>query len=62
MARMKINHDNMPARFPEGTFVRIDRVLAEGETRTDLIREAVEREVVRREGGTKLSTQPPGAE
>jgi hypothetical protein len=40
---------NMQARFRAGTFERIAKVLAEGEDRTDLVREAVERELERRE-------------
>ncbi|MBN8978811.1 MAG: hypothetical protein J0I08_20275 [Rhizobiales bacterium] len=39
----------MQARFPEGTFARIEAVLDDGEDRTDLVREAVERELTRRE-------------
>jgi hypothetical protein len=43
----------MQARFPEGTFERIAAVLrTDGETaedRTDFVREAVERELKRRE-------------
>ena len=39
----------MQARFPEGTFDRIEAVLAEAEDRTDFVREAVERELKRRE-------------
>lgn len=53
MARQKINHENMPARFPEGTFVRMDNVLAEGETRTDLVRGAIETELKKRERAAK---------
>ena len=49
MGRKQINHEQMPARFPEGTLERIDAVLAEGEKRADLIRAAVERELKRRE-------------
>lgn len=41
--------EHMQARFPEGTFDRIDAVLAEGEERTAFVREAVERELKRRE-------------
>jgi hypothetical protein len=39
----------MLARFPEGTFERIEAVLAEREDRTDFVRAAVERELERRE-------------
>lgn len=49
MGRKQINHEQTPARFPEGTLDRIDSVLEEGEKRSDLIREAVEREIKRRE-------------
>jgi metal-responsive CopG/Arc/MetJ family transcriptional regulator len=49
MGRKQINHEQTPARFPEGTLERIDAVLEDGEKRSDLIREAVEREIKRRE-------------
>jgi hypothetical protein len=39
----------MPARFPDGTFERIDGVLEPDENRTDFLRHAVEREIQRRE-------------
>jgi hypothetical protein len=39
----------MQARFPAGTFKRIEAVLAEDEDRTDFVRAAVERELQRRE-------------
>ncbi|WFU02293.1 hypothetical protein QA648_00470 [Rhizobium sp. CB3171] len=57
MARKKINHDNMPARFPEGTFVRMDNVLAEGETRMDLVRGAVDLELRKRERVAKRQAE-----
>jgi hypothetical protein len=41
--------ENMQARFPAGTFERIAKVLTEGEDRTDFVRQAVERELKRRE-------------
>lgn len=41
--------DKCVAPLPKGTFARIDRVLADGETRTDLLRKAVEAELTRRE-------------
>jgi len=47
--RRKINHEQMPLRFPEGTLARLDAVLKENETRTDLIRETVESVIVSRE-------------
>jgi metal-responsive CopG/Arc/MetJ family transcriptional regulator len=49
MGRKQINHEQIPARLPEGTLDRMDAVLGEGEKRSDLIREAVERELKRRE-------------
>jgi hypothetical protein len=39
----------MQARFPEGTFDRIDAVLEDGEERTAFVRASVERELKRRE-------------
>ena len=41
--------EDMQARFPAGTFKRIEAVLHEDEDRTDFVREAVERELKRRE-------------
>jgi metal-responsive CopG/Arc/MetJ family transcriptional regulator len=51
MGRKQINEEQMPARFPGGTLDRIDRVLdlETNEKRSDFIREAVERELKRRE-------------
>lgn len=49
VGRKKRWSEDMQARFPEGTFARIEAVLDEGEDRTDLVREAVERELTRRE-------------
>ncbi len=49
MGRKKLWSEDMVARFPEGTFARIDAVLTEKEDRTDLVRQAVERELKRRE-------------
>jgi hypothetical protein len=39
----------MQARFPEGTFARIEAVMQADEDRTDFVRDAVEREIKRRE-------------
>ena len=50
MAPKKLWDENMQARFPKGTFRRIKAVLKETEERTDFVREAVERELKRREG------------
>ena len=51
MGRKQINEEQTPARFPGGTLERIDRVLdpETNEKRSDFIREAVERELKRRE-------------
>lgn len=49
MGRIKRWAEDMQARFPEGTFARIAAVLKDGEDRTDFVREAVERELLRRE-------------
>jgi len=49
MGRTQINEEQIPARFPGGTLDRIDRVLEDKESRAGFIREAVERELARRE-------------
>ncbi|QPF81717.1 GIY-YIG nuclease family protein [Bradyrhizobium genosp. L] len=49
VGRKKRWSEDMQARFPEGTFERIEAVLADGEDRTDFVRDAVERELKRRE-------------
>ena len=49
MGRHKEWSEDMQARFAEGTFDRIEKVLDEGESRTDFVRKAVERELKRRE-------------
>jgi metal-responsive CopG/Arc/MetJ family transcriptional regulator len=51
MGRKQINEEQTPARFPGGTLDRIDRVLDPdaNEKRSDFIREAVEKELNRRE-------------
>jgi hypothetical protein len=49
MGRKKRWAEDMQARFQDGTFERIEAVLGEDEDRTDFIREAVERELKRRE-------------
>lgn len=49
MGRTKQWAEDMQARFPEGTFDRIQRVLGDDEDRTDFVRAAVERELRRRE-------------
>ena len=49
MGRKQINGEATPARFPAGTLARIDALLGDREKRSDFIREAVERELGRRE-------------
>jgi hypothetical protein len=51
VGRKKRWAEDMQARFPEGTFERIELTLGENEDRTDFVREAVERELQRRERG-----------
>ncbi len=47
----------MRLRLPPGTFVRIQKVLKQDESKTELIREALERELKRREN--KLRNETP---
>jgi hypothetical protein len=49
--------EDMVARFPRGTFERIARVSRETEDRTDFVREAVSRELERRERA--MARKPP---
>lgn len=49
VGRPRINGEQTPARFRDGTLARVDAALADGEKRSDFIREAVERELSRRE-------------
>ena len=49
MGRKKRWSEDMVARFEAGTFDRMDAVREDGEDRTDFVREAVERELKRRE-------------
>jgi hypothetical protein len=51
VGRKRINEpsEQIPARFPKGTRDRIDAVLDEGEPVAAFLREAVERELTRRE-------------
>jgi hypothetical protein len=45
----KTNFEQMPARFPKGTFERIDAARMPEETRTDFLRTAVEHEIASRD-------------
>lgn len=49
MARRKRFHEEMVARFPEGTFARIAAVLRDEDDRADFVREAVEKLLQERE-------------
>ncbi len=49
VGRKKRWAEDMQARFAEGTFARIESLLFENEDRTDFVREAVDRELKRRE-------------
>ena len=49
MARKRKWSEDMQARFRAGTFARIAALLEETEDRTDFVREAVDREITRRE-------------
>jgi metal-responsive CopG/Arc/MetJ family transcriptional regulator len=49
VGRKRINEEQMPARFPAGTFARMDAVSEQNEKRSDFLRGAVERELKRRE-------------
>ena len=49
MGRERRNHENLTARFPEGTLVRIERALRGREGKADFIRAAVSEKLARRE-------------
>jgi hypothetical protein len=49
MGRKQINAEVYLAKFPEGTLGRIDAVLEAKEPRAAFVREAVDREIKRRE-------------
>jgi len=53
MGRKKRWHDVMGAKFPAGTFERITALLGEKEDRTEFVRQAVEREIERRQMAAK---------
>lgn len=59
VGRKKTNFEQMPARFPGGTFARVDAVLEPHENRADFLRKSVEREIKRRERrGAEAEKQP----
>lgn len=59
MGRKKLWPDEMIAKFPAGTFDEIARLKGEGEDRTDFVREAVARELKRRERDRKKRPADP---
>ena len=61
MARKRKWSEDMQARFRAGTFARIAALLEETEDRTDFVREAVEREITRREALPAERTQTKSA-
>jgi hypothetical protein len=61
VGRKKRWAEDMVARFATGTFARIAAVLRGKEDRTDLVRDAVEREIRRRERLTNGKDKPDAA-
>ncbi len=57
VGRKKQWAEDMQARFPKGTFVRISAVLESDEDRTDFVRKAVERELKRRERAKRQTSE-----
>lgn len=53
MGRPSMDLKATVVRLPQGIDKRIDAVLADGEKRADLIRDAVERELKRRERASR---------
>ena len=53
VGRIKRFDEKALVKFPAGTFARVAAVLGPDEDRTDLIREAVDKEVKRRERAKK---------
>jgi metal-responsive CopG/Arc/MetJ family transcriptional regulator len=52
-ARLFKKTKNLNLMLAEGVVDRLDAVITEGETRTDVLREAVEREIARREAAKR---------
>ena len=59
VGRKKRWHDVMGAKFPAGTFDRIAALLGEKEDRTEFVRQAVEREIGRRQAMAKRRSPKP---
>jgi hypothetical protein len=60
MARERRNHENLTARFPEGTLQRIERALRGREGKADFIRAAVAEKLARRERGGAANVNTEG--
>lgn len=59
VGRRKINFEQYPAKFPEGTLSRARALLSKGEKFADMLREAVEREIRRRIAKRESRRKPP---
>jgi hypothetical protein len=62
MGRERRNHENLTARFPEGTLVRIERALRGREGKADFIRAAVAEKLARRERNLPVEDHVDGEE
>lgn len=62
MGRKKLWDEALLARLASGTISRIDAVLGEGETRTEFLRAAIEREVQVRVVHLDQKNNPQGCE
>lgn len=58
VGRKQINHEQLPARFPEGTRAAIDSVMRPHEGYAGFLREAVEHEIARRRKSLAKKAQP----
>lgn len=61
VGRKKEFEESLRLPLAAGTTARIDAMLAEGEPRLDLIRDAIERELVRRARITRNPASPRGS-
>lgn len=57
MGRKKLWKENVNLTLPEGAKARMDAALKDGEDRLDLIRQAIERELDRRERAAKRASE-----
>jgi hypothetical protein len=58
MGRKRIHDEETLARFPAGTLERVDAALRADEKRAEFFREAVERELKRRESSGARKARP----